>query len=328
MILEHVPLKGHSHYAIGGVARYFCHADGITALFSAARFAAEKSLPIFILGGGTNVLFADTMFPGLVVKPDIRFMGVSDALPETVALSVGAGTSVHELLELCAERGFSGLEWAGGLPGTVGGAIRGNAGAFGGEMKDSVVDVSSADINASSPLIVKRDARACAFGYRDSVFKNGARGEIILAATFSLVRAAPRAVRAAISEKIAWRVARQPLDYPNVGSIFKNVSWDSVPDALRRDDELARHVKTDPFPVLPAALLIDRAGMKGVSFGGAMVSQKHPNFIVNACAADAAHVRKLIDLVKHEVHAKFGVVLEEEVESVADLPRPSRRRTI
>ena len=328
MILEHVPLKGYSNYAIGGVARYFCHADGLVALTHAARFAADKKIPIFILGGGTNVLFADGTFKGLVVKPDIRFIGVVDALPETVALSVGAGTSVHELLELCAERGFSGLEWAGGLPGTVGGAIRGNAGAFGGEIKDSVVDVSSADISGLTPVIAKRGVRECAFGYRDSAFKNSAKGEVILSATFSLVRSVPQAVRSAILEKVAWRAARQPLDYPNVGSIFKNVAWESVPDALRGDHELARHVKTDPFPVLPAALLIDRAGMKGVSCGGAMVSQKHPNFIVNACDAEALHVRKLIDLVKHEVHAKFGVTLEEEVESVPELPGTPRRRTI
>ena len=262
------------------------------------------------------------------MKPDIRFMGVVDALPETVAVSAGAGTSVHELLELCAARGFSGLEWAGGLPGTVGGAIRGNAGAFGGEMKDSVVDVISTDISGSSPMITKRGARACAFGYRDSIFKNAAKGEVILSATFSLVRAAPETVAKAIAEKIAWRAARQPLDYPNVGSIFKNVAWATVPDAVRNNEELARHVKTDPFPVLPAALLIDRVGMKGVSFGGAMVSQKHPNFIVNACDADASHVRKLIDLVRHEVHAKFGVTLEEEVESVSELPGTPRRRTI
>lgn len=314
MILENIPLKAHSNYMIGGVARYFCAARGLHDVSHAAGFAREKKLPIFILGGGTNILFGEEGFKGLVLKPDIRFISASDALPETVSVTTGAGVPVSDLLAFCAVRGYSGLEWAGGLPGTIGGAIRGNAGAFGGEMKDSVTDVASFVVEGADRPIIKRTNAECAFDYRDSVFKRTNGKEIIISATFSLVRGLPDAVRHAIHSKIAWREARQPLEYPNVGSIFKNVAWEKIPAELREREDIKKHMKTDPFPVIPAAFLIDQAGLKGISYGGAMVSQKHPNFIVNAGMAEGAHVRCLIDLVKHEVHAKFGIVLEEEIE--------------
>ncbi len=314
MILENIPLKPHSNYMIGGVARYFCAASGLHEMSHAIRFSQEKNLPLFILGGGTNVLFHDKGFDGLVLKPEIRFISCVEALPETVSVTVGAGTPVADLLSFCAHHGYSGLEWAGGLPGTVGGAIRGNAGAFGGEMKDSVTEVVSMDTKSEGAHITARENAECGFGYRSSIFKKPETGEIILAVTFSLVRGAPDAVHTAMQSKIAWREARQPLDYPNVGSIFKNVPWEQMPAELREREDIKKHIKTDPFPVIPAAFLIDQAGMKGVTCGGAMVSQKHPNFIVNAGVAEAAHVRELIELVKSEVHSKFGITLEEEIE--------------
>ena len=314
MISENVSLKKYSNYAIGGTARYFCHAEGLHHIMHAISFAKEKNVPLFVLGGGTNVLFSDGGFDGLVVKPDIRFISINTALPETVMVTCGAGVPVHDLLTMCTSEGFSGLEWAGGLPGTLGGAIRGNAGAFGGEMKDSVVSVASFDIAGTSPHIKVRDTDACKFGYRNSIFKDLSGKEIVLAATFVLTRATSPAVRHVINEKIAWRASRQPLEYPNVGSIFKNVAWDLVPAAMQSREDIKRHVKTDPFPVIPAAFLIDKVGLKGVSCGGAMVSQKHPNFIVNACGAEAEDVRGLVALVKAKVMDEFGIALHEEIE--------------
>ena len=316
MVRSNISLKPYTNYVIGGTARHFCHAGGFIELAEAVGFARKKNLPMFVLGGGTNVLFGDGAFKGLVVKPDIRFVSAVDALPETVAVTAGGGTGMDELLSFCAVRGYSGLEWAGGLPGTVGGAVRGNAGAFGGEMKDALIEAVSFDTGASGARIVKRSKSECAFGYRTSAFKEKAAGEIVLAATFSLVRAAPSAVEGAMQEKIAWRAARQPLDYPNVGSVFKNVPVEKIPLAIREREDIKSHIKTDPVPVIPAAFLIDRCGMKGVSCGGAMVSQKHPNFIVNALGAESGHVRQLIALVKHEVRAEFGIDLEEEIECV------------
>ena len=316
MISENVSLKKYSNYAIGGTARYFCHAEGLHGITHAVAFAQKKNIPLFILGGGTNILFDDKKFEGLVVKPDIRFISVASALPETVAVTCGAGVLVHDLLTMCATEGFSGLEWAGGLPGTVGGAVRGNAGAFGGEIKDSMRTVASMDISRASPTINVRDISSCAFGYRTSVFKDLAGKELILSATFVLSRASSPIVRHAVNEKIAWRASRQPLEYPNVGSIFKNVLWSAVPAALQAREDIRKHIKQDPFPVIPAAFLIDQAGLKGVSCGGAMVSQKHPNFIVNACDATADDVRALVCLVKAKVLDQFGIALHEEIEYI------------
>lgn len=313
MILENIPLHAYSNYAIGGVARYFCYADGLHAAVEAVQFARAKKIPLFILGGGTNVLFSDTGFRGLVLKPDIRFIAAVNALPETVLVTVGAGVAVGELLDFCVARGLSGLEWAGGLPGTVGGAIRGNAGAFQGEIKDSIVNVVSMESAGRMPRLVKRANLECAFAYRDSIFKQNDGREIILAATLLLARGNQARIREAIQEKINWRASRQPLDYPNVGSIFKNVAMTRVPAHIGGLSEIKKHIKNDPFPVIPAAYLIDRVGLKGVSCGGAMVSQKHPNFIVNAGAAEAAHVKQLIKLVKSRVKQEFAVELEEEI---------------
>lgn len=314
MISENVSLKKYSNYAIGGTARYFCHAEGLHHITDAIVFAKKKKIPLFVLGGGTNVLFSDNIFKGLVIKPDIRFISVNTALPETVTVTCGAGVPVHDLLALCAAEGFSGLEWAGGLPGTVGGAIRGNAGAFGGEIKDSIISVSSFYISGEKPHIKVRDKSACNFGYRSSIFKDVSGKEIVLAATFVLTRATPLAVRQVVNERIAWRASRQPLEYPNVGSIFKNVAWDLVPVAMQSRDDIKKHIKQDPFPVIPAAFLIDKVGLKGVSCGGAMVSQKHPNFIVNACNAEARDVKGLVTLVKAKVMDEFGIALHEEIE--------------
>ncbi len=313
MILENVSLRRYSNYVIGGVARYFCYADGLHAATEAIQFARAKKIPLFILGGGTNILFNDKGFHGLVLKPDIRFITAIHALPETVAVTVGAGVPVQEFLAFCIDRGLSGLVWAGGLPGTVGGAIRGNAGAFQGEIKDSINTVMSIDISKKSPRLVKRVNADCSFAYRDSIFKERDGKEIILTASFILLPGNQAAIRRAIQEKIDWRAHRQPLDYANIGSIFKNVSMARVPAHISELPEIKKHIKNDPFPVIPAAYLIDRVGLKGVSYGGAMVSQKHPNFIVNAGAAEAVHVKQLIALVKKQVKKEFAVELEEEI---------------
>lgn len=313
MILENISLQHYSNYAIGGAARYFCYADGLHAVVEAMQFVRKKKIPLFILGGGTNVLFSDKGFRGLVLKPDVRFITAINALPETVTVTVGAGVLVSELLAFCIAQGLSGLEWAGGLPGTVGGAIRGNAGAFKGEIKDSIINVASMDSAGAMTHCMKRTNAECFFAYRDSIFKQRDGKEIILTGTFIFTRGNPVYIRAAIQEKIDWRAHRQPLEYPNIGSIFKNVAMARVPAHIGELPEIKKHIKNDPFPVIPAAYLIDRAGLKGVSCGGAMVSQKHPNFIVNAGAAEAAHVKQLIGLVKKRVKKEFAVELEEEI---------------
>jgi UDP-N-acetylmuramate dehydrogenase len=304
---ENKSLKELANYRIGGPARYFFEAHSAAELKLAVKEAKRRNLPIFILGGGTNLLISDSGFNGLVLRPAISFLR-----RRGISLEAGAGVSMAELLEFNVAEALSGLEWAGGLPGTLGGAIRGNAGAFGGEIKDNISSVRALDLRT---LKMKEYPLAkCGFNYRSSIFKKHDGQEIILSAKFSLNRGDPKEIKKAVDEKIAYRVARHPMDYPNVGSIFKNVPLERIPKKLR--EQFADVVKHDPIPVVPTARLITKAGLKGLSYGGAMISPKHANFIVNVCDAQAADVRALIALVKNEVKKKFDVDLEEEIRYV------------
>ncbi|MDE2020503.1 MAG: UDP-N-acetylmuramate dehydrogenase [Patescibacteria group bacterium] len=304
---ENVPLKDVVAYRIGGAARYFFSAATAEDVQEAVHEAAGRKLPVFILGAGTNLLVGDEGFPGLVIKISIRTLSAEGGL-----VRAGAGVEMRELLEFAAAKGLSGLEWAGGLPGTVGGAVYGNAGAFGGEMKDSIARVESFDV--ATRTTVQRSSGECHFGYRSSAFKERRGKEIVLEAAFRLSPGDPAAIARAIAEKVSYRRERHPLEYPNIGSIFKNVPVEQAPEAVRAAAQAV--IKQDPFLVIPAAYLISEAGLKGERAGGAEVSPKHPNFIVNRGGAAAADVKALIAKVKRTVKSKFGVELEEEAQLI------------
>ncbi len=306
-IQEHVPFSELGTYKIGGKVRYFFHAKSKDDVQSAILFSEREHLPLFILGGGSNLLMRDEGFDGVVVRPDIS--GVERIGNDVFA---GAGILMKDLLEFCIREELSGLECAGGLPGTLGGAIRGNAGAFKGEIKDVVISVSSIDV--ASKKEKKRDVKDCQFGYRMSVFKEQDGKEIILSAILSLSHGKREEIREKTEGKKTYRLERHPMEYPNIGSIFKNVPLATMPTDLR--ELVAAVVKQDPFPVVPTAFLISECGLRGVTEGGAMVSEKHPNFIVNKNNAHASDVRILIDRVKQEVKKKFRITLEEEVMSI------------
>lgn len=303
---ENVSLKQYSNYKIGGPSRYFFAPKNLDELNEAIKKAREEKLKIFILGGGTNLLINDQGFDGLVIKPEVGGLKREGNL-----VLAGAGVLMSDLLNFSVSQSLSGLEWAGGLPGTVGGAVRGNAGAFGGETKDSIKEVVSLDIKDTEPNMVKRGNEACQFGYRNSVFKINDGHEIILEAEFELKPGDPAEIKKIIEEKIKYRKERQPLEYPNIGSIFKNVDLKLVPEKYQK--EWAGVIKKDPFPVMPTAHILTEAGLKGRQVGQAMVSPKHPNFIVNLGGASAEDVKALIKIVKSTVKEKFGVDLEEEV---------------
>lgn len=306
MLQKNVLLKNYSRFKIGGPAKYLFQGKNTEEISRAVLKARKINEPIFILGGGTNVLFRNGGFDGLVINPAISFIK-----KDGFTLRVGAGISIAELLDYSIENSLSGLEWAGGLPGTVGGAIYGNAGAFKGEMKDSVIEIISLDISEKKPVLIRRKNDECGFGYRSSVFKELKGGEIIIEALFRFKKGNKKSIREAVEKKIRYREERQPLDHPNIGSIFKNVNLEIMPKSKRA--LFADVIKTDPFPVVPAAFLIAQAGLKGISCGGAMISPKHPNFIVNVLEAKSADVENLMDLIKFKVKNKFGIVLEKEV---------------
>lgn len=306
-IQENIPLTQHCNYKIGGPAHYFCDATTEEEIRSAILFAREKRVQIFILGSGTNLLFADDGFDGLVLKPNLKTIMLHGDVVE-----VGAGALVSDLLNFTIAQSLSGLEWSGGLPGTVGGAVRGNAGAFKGEIKDRIVSVDSLDVDTLENL--RRDNPACRFGYRSSIYKEKGGKEIILSAQIRLEKGDPKKISARIQEKINYRVQRHPMEFPNTGSTFKNVDLNHVPEKWRQ--AFTSHIKMDPFPVIPTAFLITEAGLKGTRSGGAMVSPKHANFIINADNAKSADVKSLIAIVKQRVFEEFEIRLEEEIQIV------------
>jgi len=316
MFVENVKLSSYSNYKIGGPARYFFEAKSIDDIIKAlekwrllAPYQIRKAnfgSGVFTLGAGTNILFGDEGFNGLILKPNIQLIK-----KEGDILRVGAGVLISQLVDFLINKNLSGLEWAGGLPGTVGGAVRGNAGSFGGEIQTIVKEVVSLDISRPQTKIIRRNNRDCNFSYRSSIFKLNKNREIIVEAALILKKGDRKLMQTIIEENINYRRQKQPLEHPNIGSIFKNVALKKV--AKNAHKSFNSVIKNDPFPVIPAAHLISEAGLKGISHGGAMISPKHPNFIVNVLGATAKDVKNLIQLVKKEVKKKFNIGLEEEI---------------
>src|SRR3989344_2378603 len=310
MFNENISLKDISYYKIGGRAKYFFEAKNVEEIKQAIERARALYERIFVLGSGTNILINDDGFDGLIIKPDLKIIEFGDN-----SVRAGAGVLMNNLVDLLVEENFSGFEWAAGLPGTVGGAVRGNAGAFGGEIKDMVSKVISLDILSSGLKIIERSLSDCFFDYRSSIFKNQSSGkfktkEIILEVVFNIKKGDLSEIREATERNINYRRDKHPLEYPSLGSSFKNI----LLSRINADIKFAVPVKNDPFPVIPAAYLISECGLKGVSCGGAMISPKHPNFIVNILDATAKDVVNLIELAKNEVRKKFNLELEEEIE--------------
>jgi len=310
MIQKDVSLKNYSTFKIGGNASYFLEVKSKEDLIAGLKEWKELSSKflelekrIFTFGQGSNLLISDGGFLGLAIYNNIKFLQIKGNV-----VSCGAGVLVSDLIDFCIENSMSGLEWAGGLPGSVGGAVRGNAGAFGGEIKDNIFRVESLDIETLE--IKNRENKECKLVYRGSIFKEK-ENEIILSADFSLKKGNKDEIRSETFVKINYRKTNHPLHLPSVGSIFKNIPVSSFSqDALK---ELEGHIKDDPFPVIPVAVLLSMAGVKGKRIGGAEISQDRPNFILNFDGATSKDVRDLIEFEKKVIKEKFGIDLEVEV---------------
>jgi UDP-N-acetylmuramate dehydrogenase len=317
---ENVPLAKITNYKIGGPARFFFEARDEAGIAWSIKEAKKLGVRCFILGGGTNLLVGDAGWNGLVLK-----MNISGVIAKGTLLTAGAGVSMEKLTACAAKYSLAGLDWAGGLPGTLGGAIRGNAGCFGGEIKDNVRTVRS--FNTKTMRFVTRNAAECRFGYRTSVFKQHP-GEIILGATFRMKKGSEKEIRATLRKEKTWRTTHHPLEYPSAGSVFKNVPLSDIfaprskpyRDAVKNLSLNYRNssfsVKTDPVPVIAAAKLIGESGLAGVRRGGATISRKHTNFIVNTGGATANDVLSLMALIQAKVYRKFGLRLEPEIQIV------------
>lgn len=303
---KNVSLRDFSNYKIGGPAAYFLDASNKEELIEGIKeFRREQpNGKIFILGGATNILICDEGFDGLVIHNNIK--GIKRNGNDLI---VGSMESMENVNKFAIENSLSGLEWSGGLPGSIGGAVRGNAGAFGGEIKDNVKNVES--LNLQTLEEKTRSASECEFSYRSSIFKKQAMGEFITYVTLTLAPGEQKQIQEETLKKIEYRKAKHPLEYPSAGSVFKNIPLETIPQDLK--DKWQSFIKNDPFPVIPAAKIIALAGLAGTKVGDAMLSEKHTNFIVNLGNAKATDVKKVIEIIKTKVKEKFGIELEEEI---------------
>ena len=283
----------HTSYRIGGPADLYAVASDSRELIELVSMARERGLPCLVIGRGTNVLVADAGIRGLVIKngsQEIRFEGVGG--PEAV-LWAESGVLLRDLAQASVQRGLGGLEWAVGIPGSVGGAIVGNAGAYGSYAGDVVRRVT---VLALDGTVRHLSSVEVGFGYRTSRFKGQAgtgEQEVILSAEFALHPEPAQSLLQKVAEYTRRREASQPTE-PSVGSVFR---------------------RTKQYP---AGFLVEQAGLKGTCIGGAQISPKHANFIVNLNGARAVDVKALIDLAKEQVKEQFGVDLEPEIEFIGE----------
>ena len=307
--LENESLAHHTVFKIGGPARFFISVSTRDGLVGALRFARRERLPWVILGAGSNVLVSDRGFPGLVIHPEggaITYEGN--------AVHADAGVQMARLVADTLEHGLRGFEWAIGIPGSVGGSVRGNAGCFGGEMKDAVAAVGV--YNASTDMMETWRGIDARFGYRTSVFKERPK-LAVLDATMTLEAGDAAAGRELVKGFVARRSWGQDIGVPSAGCAFKNIPWDR-----RGIDRVAFCRQFPDVPAsgtvdgIPVGYLIDQVGLRGYQVGGAKISDRHGNFIVNTGGATAEDVVMLIGIAKERVHRIHGVMLEEEIQYV------------
>lgn len=278
------PLSRHTSFRIGGPADAFLTPQNEEQLAEVTDFLDKNQIPRFVLGNGTNILAADEGFRGAVIQI-YRNMAGCDLKGETVY--VRAGMLLTALSSVCAEHELTGFEFASGIPGTLGGAVTMNAGAYGGEMKDIITGV-----RVYEPGKGVRDLKAeeLALGYRTSIIKHS--DMMVLGASITLCHGAAAAINEKIQELKEARTSKQPLEYPSAGSTFKR-----------------------PEGYFAGKLIMD-AGLAGYSVGGAEVSAKHCGFVINKGGATAADVNALIAHVVKTVEDRFGVTLEREIRSL------------
>ncbi|MCX6781281.1 MAG: UDP-N-acetylmuramate dehydrogenase [Candidatus Magasanikbacteria bacterium] len=301
-IKENESLAKHSTFSVGGAALFGAVAHDVSELQEALNFAREKKIPWRVLGGGSNLLVSDDGFPGLIIWYQNRDVEIDGG-----KIVAGAGAITAAVAGASVRAGLTGFEWAAGVPGTIGGAAHGNAGATGGEMKDSIASVSVLEDGE----IKNYDAGACEFSYRHSIFKNKP-GAIILSVTLKLAHAEDTTMPVAkMREVLEYRIKTQPKGVPSSGCTFKNVEIDDSKLVVLRaagvpEQFLAAHR-------IPAGWLIEAAGLKGKNAGAAYISPVHGNFIVPAPGATASDIALLIDVAKEKVAAQFGLELHEEI---------------
>ena len=275
------PMSAHTTFKIGGAADILITVRSIGELQTAVAACKAEAIPFMLLGNGSNLLVSDDGIEGAAIVLDGDFKEIT---VDGCTIIAGAGAKLSRLCTAALEHGLSGLEFAYGIPGSVGGAMYMNAGAYGGEMKDVALSVT-----ALTPEGVLKEVKASdlQLGYRTSVFKTN--GDIILYSKYSLHTDDKEAIKARMDDVMDRRKSKQPLEYPSAGSVFKR------PEGAF------------------AGTLIEQCGLKGKTVGGAQVSEKHAGFIINIGGATCDDVMQLVKLVQDTVREETGYFLEREI---------------
>ncbi len=299
---ENELLSRHTTLHVGGPAKYFVEVTNETEIMEALDFSKNNQLPFFILGGGSNTLVSDEGFNGVVIKIQNNELEISGE-----EVTIGAGFITALAARKIGEAGLTGFEWAVTLPGTIGGAVFGNAGCFGSETSDVVQSVTVFDVEKSTSY--KLQATSCAFGYRHSIFKTNP--VIILSATLQLAKGDKEKIKTTMAVFLSARKIKQPLDAPSAGCMFKNYE-------IKTGEKFAFTVPEIFFEngKIPAGWLVEQAGCKEMICGNAKISGKHGNFLLNSGKATATEVKDLIAQVQTRVKNKFGLDLEMEVRTM------------
>jgi len=287
-ILYNEPMKKHTTFKIGGPAQIFIKIDNIEDLKKVLLFANKNNQQVTIIGNGSNLLVLDKGIKGITLNIRIEKIDI-EKKDEKVKIIVGAGEKIGKLAKICLQEQITGLEELSGIPGTIGGAIRMNAGAHGKEMKDIVKTVKCMDYQGNERTFTNEELE---FNYRSSIFKK--EKYIITQIELSLQKGQKEDIKEKMEEYALYRKEKQPIEYPSAGSTFK-----------RGNDFIT-------------AKLIDEAGLKGYHIGDAEVSTKHGGFVINKGNATAKDVLELIEHVKNEVYNKFKKRIELEIEIIGE----------
>lgn len=279
-------MSQHTTFKIGGPADYFLMPDKGEDVGRVIKICKEKEIPYFILGNGSNLLVGDGGYRGAVIQ---IYRNMSSVIVEGNEITAQAGALLSAVAAAAKNASLTGFEFAGGIPGTIGGAVVMNAGAYGGEMKDVLTEVTV--MNAEGDIFTL-PTEELELGYRTSIIKTA--GYIVLEAKIRLKEGDPEVIRETMKDLTIRRTTKQPLEYPSAGSTFKR-----------------------PEGYFAGKLIMD-SGLAGYQVGGAQVSEKHCGFVINAGGATARDVRTLMDNVRDIVYKKYGVTLEPEVKFLGE----------
>lgn len=283
-IVTNVSLSEYTTYKVGGIARAIVYPKNIECLIDLIEKLKANNIKFMVLGNGSNVLFSDRVYEGIIIKLD-EFNKIEFIENRVVA---GAGAPIMKVAYQSIRRGLSGLEFATGIPGSVGGAVYMNAGAY---KSDMGYVVSRIKVLTPKMTVITMVNKELDFHYRTSFLKNN-KGYICLEATIQLKKGDKDDIEKLVSERKKRRLETQPLEYPSAGSVFRN--------------------PTDMF----AGKLVEDLGYKGLTKGGAMISDKHANFVINFNHAKATDIKELIEFIKEEVKERYNVDLNVEQEFI------------